>query len=333
MRIPTADEGFILTAGWWLIGDVVGNADQHIGKKSMLRLAPPVLKHGIACPHNSSTPYCIVHQYERGNAWAPKVSARYSTIRTLIAINSWVKGATNGENQAIRDTFLKDVPELEYRFFIGDGTPTGDDETGLQHSMDIAHDHYKIKHANNVPEPFDYIPEEDEIVLHVPDDYLHLTYKTRENIRWALAHGFDFVFQCFSDTFIDIQRLLASGYENYDYSGRQCTPEYASGGSGYWLSKKVMQLIANQPVTDWADDRWIGSIATKNGIVFHIDARYSEYPDYPSRNNTIITSHLAGTPVIYNPQQMYQIYKMSLLSLPRSSVPQTKVPQAERSAL
>jgi hypothetical protein len=77
MRIPRISEGFILTAGWWLIGNCNGNPDQPIGRNSMLVTTPPVLKDGAAYPHESTTPFCIVHQYERGQAWAPKISARY----------------------------------------------------------------------------------------------------------------------------------------------------------------------------------------------------------------------------------------------------------------
>jgi hypothetical protein len=77
MRIPRISEGFILTAGWWLIGNCNGNPDQPIGRNSMLVTEPPQLKDGVAYPYNSETPFCIVHQYERGSAWAPKISARY----------------------------------------------------------------------------------------------------------------------------------------------------------------------------------------------------------------------------------------------------------------
>lgn len=79
MSIPKFEEGFILTAGWWLIGDVVGNSDRPIGMRSQLRATPPVLKNGVAYPHGSEKPFCIVHQYDRGNAWAPKISEHYKS--------------------------------------------------------------------------------------------------------------------------------------------------------------------------------------------------------------------------------------------------------------
>lgn len=77
MVIPRISEGFILTAGWWLIGDCNGNADQHVGRRSLLRTTPPYLKDGVAYPFEDSKPFTIVHQYERGNAWNPSIRARY----------------------------------------------------------------------------------------------------------------------------------------------------------------------------------------------------------------------------------------------------------------
>ena len=78
MVIPAISEGFILTAGWWLIGDCNGNPDQPIGRRSLLVPMPPVLKDGVAYPYGSDEPFAIVHQYERGNAWRPSIDARYS---------------------------------------------------------------------------------------------------------------------------------------------------------------------------------------------------------------------------------------------------------------
>lgn len=75
--IPNVSAGFILTAGWWLIGDVKGNSDRPIGMRSNLRVTPPVLKDGVAYPAGSDKPFCIVHQYDRGSAWAPAISKRY----------------------------------------------------------------------------------------------------------------------------------------------------------------------------------------------------------------------------------------------------------------
>jgi len=207
----------------------------------------------------------------------------------------------------MRDTFLKDINKylgLEYRFFIGDGTPTGEDETALWksfNSWDIVHYKKKVEEGKNLRIAF--TPKPDEVVLHVPDDYAHIPYKTRANKRWALKEGFDFVFQCFPDTYIDLQRLMCSGFEKHSYIGKP--GGYAGGGCGYWTDKKASQIIADAPVTDWADDRWVGSLLKSHGIALHGDNRYADYPTHPTADNDAITSHLACTPVIYNNRLMY----------------------------
>lgn len=77
MSIPTWQEGFIATVGWWLIGGVDGNPDQPVGKRSSLAPFPPYVKDGLAYPNGSDKPFCIVHQYERGPAWIGLLSSRY----------------------------------------------------------------------------------------------------------------------------------------------------------------------------------------------------------------------------------------------------------------
>ncbi len=234
--------------------------------------------------------------------------------RNLIAITSCVKDALDGTNQAMRDTFLKDISQfsgLDYRFFIGDSTPTGEDETALRASFEVPaaqpyRQKYPIPLVNSI---LSYTPKEDEIVLHhVPDGYLHTSFKTRESHRWGMQHGFEsHIFQCFTDTYIDLHRLAESGFQDYDYSG--CSAgQYASGGSGYWLSNRASRFILDEAVTDWAEDRWVGSIMKKNRIPLHVDPRYRGYPETPQNTSGCITSHLAVTPKVYDSKLMYEVH-------------------------
>jgi hypothetical protein len=57
---------------------------------------------------------------------------------------------------------------------------------------------------------------EDELILPVRDDYLALPVKMRAAFRWALEHGFDYVFKCDRDTFIHADRLLVSAREHFE---------------------------------------------------------------------------------------------------------------------
>lgn len=79
MRIPKWDEGFIATVGWWLVGRDNGNREQFVGKKSQLTATPPRIENGVIYPYNSQTPYAIIHQYDRGREFWPKVTTRYPT--------------------------------------------------------------------------------------------------------------------------------------------------------------------------------------------------------------------------------------------------------------
>lgn len=93
MRIPRISEGFILTAGWWLVGDMNGYHEQFVGKRSMLRATPPQLRDGVAYPFESSQPFAVVHQYERGNAWNPHIRGRYKTPFAVADDSAAVKPA------------------------------------------------------------------------------------------------------------------------------------------------------------------------------------------------------------------------------------------------
>lgn len=124
-------------------------------------------------------------------------------------------------------------------------------------------------------------PLDDEVFLDVPDAYDSLPVKVQAIYQWALQQRFDFVFKTDDDTFVYLDRLLASGFENYDYlgycSGDQHLPlkdRYASGGSGYWLSSKAMGLVTQAKVDDWAEDRWVGKVLFSRGIKVTRDTRY-----------------------------------------------------------
>ena len=110
-------------------------------------------------------------------------------MKVLIAIISWIEGCKKGVHKAQRDTFLKDIalfPNLGYKIFVGDGTPTGEDEYDINKSFEAAHPLTQGKNAKNLQKwPFDYSPKEDEVVLHVPDDLVHISYKAKAAWRWA----------------------------------------------------------------------------------------------------------------------------------------------------
>ena len=140
-------------------------------------------------------------------------------IRPLIAVKSCWRESGNGFNRAVRDTWGKDVKGADVGFFLG---------------------------------RFGLAGREAEIVLDCPDDYNGLPYKTKAICKWVWNHDYTHLFACDTDTFVMPERLLNSGFENYDYVGHFNGPRgipnvvygkcysWASGGSGYWLSRKAM---------------------------------------------------------------------------------------------
>jgi len=214
-------------------------------------------------------------------------------MKVLIAIMSWDGAAVNGDEQAQRDTWLQDVaqyPNVDYKFFIGDDSPsTAEDEAMLlRRSAEHGHPNTKILNALAKHE---FTPQPDEVILHAPDDYEHGTCKMRELFRWAIERDYDFIFLCCTDTYVNVSRLMNSGFEKYDYCGLSIG--YGKGGQGVWHSNKAARVIVTGRINDWAWDRWVGAVLEHSGIHLHDDRRYVDYPQYPQPHNDFITSHLA----------------------------------------
>jgi hypothetical protein len=153
----------------------------------------------------------------------------------------------NAQIAACRETWVKDLaayPNVDVRFFYGRG-------------------------ANRQPLP-------DEVFLDVPDDYKGLPYKTRGMCHWSGSFGYDFTFKTDDDTFVWADRLMKSGFENYDYLGAVSYLgkfPYATG-LGYWISLKCARLIAAGHPNNTLEDHWVGEVLHKNHIAHKYDDRY-----------------------------------------------------------
>ena len=125
--------------------------------------------------------------------------------------------------------------------------------------------------------------EADEVHVNAADDYRGLPYKTRDICRWAAGKQIRHIYLCDTDTYLHIPYLLSSHYELYDYQGammHKCgsvfkydvitqygEPEkhdpcytWASGGFGYFLSKRAASLVAYEQPNSWAEDLWVGQV-------------------------------------------------------------------------
>jgi hypothetical protein len=209
-------------------------------------------------------------------------------LNILIAVETCFKDYH--KHQAIRDTWGKDLPTGQLKFFIG--------RAGAS-------------------------PFEDEVFLGtgVDDSYEALSLKTQAMCRWALEYGFDYMFKCDIDTFINAKSFLFSGFSNYDYFGGENADinvpgfapqriEFCSGGAGYWLSNKALTIVTNvASIQTSAEDVFVANALLMNGIkpVFH--------PGYKWRPGTGIdkdtmTLHLSSAlQKKYEVSQMYEAYR------------------------
>jgi len=128
-------------------------------------------------------------------------------------------------------------------------------------------------------------------VLLVPcaDDYSALPEKLRLLLIWALERRtFDYLFKCDDDTYVRMDRLLAVDLRGHDYIGGEWAEDvgYASGGAGYLLSRRAVEIVAGdileaagEPYPDGAEDLLVGRCLRRAGVRFQRDRRFIAYSD------------------------------------------------------
>lgn len=208
----------------------------------------------------------------------------------------------------MRDTWLQDVPlGVDYKFFFGNHNFPSPEEW---RSAPIE---FKTKRTHN-PDMSSHILKTDEIVLNTSDRYENNVHKFQHICRWAHGEGYDFMFQCLTDTYVVPKRLLNSGFEQHDYCGTSNGERTAlGGGPGFWLSRQALEMLmfADIRAWQWTYDAWVGEVLLKRGLALHHDSRYTNY-DQPTPQNTndVITSHIANTPEIYDPAMMIGLHRL-----------------------
>lgn len=123
----------------------------------------------------------------------------------------------------------------------------------------------------------------DEVALDgVDDSYDGLPSKTKAICKmFATLGGNEYIFLCDNDTFLIPERMAEIDLK-HDYVGRftpgpceigatfryvdargihhpLCRP-WASGGVGYFLSRKAAGIVAQAEITSWAEDLWVGQV-------------------------------------------------------------------------
>jgi hypothetical protein len=126
----------------------------------------------------------------------------------------------------------------------------------------------------------------DCLVLPGEDRYNMLAPRTIAFCRWALdTADWDYLFKCDDDTDIDIQALESYPTCGQDYIGAEWKPGYgarfglsngyASGGAGYFLSRRAAQIIADykHDPPSRHEDVSSGLILQQSGILLTCDNR------------------------------------------------------------
>ena len=185
--------------------------------------------------------------------------------KVLIAFSS---GAAYEQNhQAVRETWITEAVKLgcDYKFFLGKGASE----------------------------------KSDVVVCESADDPGGMADRIKEKAKYTLEHGYDFVFMCYPDTYVVPERLLKSGFEQFDYfgsfgrgTGFNDKP-YCHGGAGYFLSRKSCSYLVESECTYPNDDCWVGDTLYSKPIHQKSDKRFCQNLGSPLACNDIITSHLS----------------------------------------
>ncbi len=105
--------------------------------------------------------------------------------------------------------------------------------------------------------------------------------------QYALTSDYDYLFRVDSDTYVWVDRLLASGFEQHEYMGycldypkENARNRTAFAGPGFFLNRKAMIIVtktAHFPHGDayWGDI-WTGQLLYDHGIECHRDLRFKE---------------------------------------------------------
>jgi hypothetical protein len=197
-------------------------------------------------------------------AVATAVHRRDKPVKVLIGVLS--ADANAGRRRLCRDTWLRELERL--------GCPA-----------------WFLRGRDAAAEP-------QTLALDCPEGRDNLSLKTRAFCRWALGNPqWDYLFKCDDDTLIQPARFaecLASLQD--DYVGGKWRPEsdYASGGAGYFLSRRAAEVIASAELPAvWAEDRVVGETLAAAGIRLTPDARFlsAARPGWRRRRPEWITVH------------------------------------------
>lgn len=140
------------------------------------------------------------------------------------------------------------------------------------------------------------------LLLPGPSDYRSLPQRTRAFCQWAISRDdWDYLFKCDDDTYVAMSRLVRYPL-TADYIGAEWAPgvRYASGGAGYFLSRKAAEVVAlHLTRKEGPEDVYVRDALASQGIPFTQDQRFVALGNEelrPRADNDLITLH--GVPSV-----------------------------------
>jgi hypothetical protein len=165
------------------------------------------------------------------------------------------------------------------------------------------------------------------LLLPGPSDYFSLPQRTRAFCQWAISRDdWDYLFKCDDDTYVSISRLLRYPL-TADYIGSEWAPGvgYASGGAGYFLSRKAAEVVAEHLTQkEGPEDVYVRDALASQGIPFTRDQRFVALGNEelrPRADNDLITLHRVPPDLFYKTHQ--ECTSLKTPCLPRSETPVT----------
>ena len=237
-------------------------------------------------------------------------------MRVLVGLGSCIAYENNGYDDALRKTCLRQahIKGVDYKVFIGD-------------RLAITHNISPQAWINfSPPHLMPHFPNEDTVVLPCDDGYFGAMWKTREMFKWFLETKYDFLFHCDHDTYFSIDRLLSSGFENYEVAGL-FGEHSVFAGPGYFVSRKACKIYVDE-IKDavkghrigeanfycsYLPDLWLGILVKDHGLKMGTSSSFihmtSREQEGPRKSNTVTSCHLSTfRPGGYSPELLLSLH-------------------------